>query len=162
MLLELATMKLTDILTRQQVIVPLASTNKADALAELVQALARTQLIDDPHAVLEAVLQREQVRSTGIGNGLAIPHGKTRSVRQLAMAVGKPAAPIPFGSLDNRPVWFIVLLGSPPEHNSLHIQALARVSRMTLDEKNRSAFLAADSADKLYAAIVEAEAHMPA
>jgi 16S rRNA (cytosine967-C5)-methyltransferase len=88
----------------------------------------------DGTALKEAVWTREQTRTTGIGHGLAIPHGKCAGLSGLAMAIGKPAEPMDFEAIDGKPVRLIVLLASPPDRTSDHIQALARVSRlMTLE-----------------------------
>jgi len=146
-------MKLTDILARPLVRVPLAATDKAGAITELVDVLHENGWINDRDAVLRAVLDREATRSTGIGYGLAVPHGKSPACPQLAMAAGKPAKPIDFGSKDGQPVNIIVLLASPPDQTGPHIQALARISRLMLIEQFRRAVGNATSADELYEVI---------
>lgn len=150
-------MKLTDIITPSTVLVPMTSKDKTAAIGELVALLAGTDKLTDPKPLLDAVLQREAVRSTGIGNGLAIPHGKSPACKELIIAVGKPAEPIPFAAIDNKPVWMIVLLGSPPEQAGAHIQALARISRIMMIEKNRAALHTAADSQALYNALVEAD-----
>src|SRR5881628_3008949 len=97
-------MRLTEILKPENIKVPLEATTKNDAIAELVQVLAKSGQISDPKKVLDAVLEREATRTTGIGNGLAIPHGKCSGTPDLVMAIGKPAQPIDFQSIDGRPV----------------------------------------------------------
>ncbi len=123
-------MELSKIITPERVRVPLAGTDKKAVITELVQLLADTGALSDRDAALQAVLTREAERTTGIGYGLAIPHGKTDSCRQLAVAVGKPAQPVEFQSYDGRPVTFIVMLISPPDQTGPHIQALAKISRL--------------------------------
>ena len=108
-------MRLTDILKPENIKVPLAATTKHDAIAELVDLLAANGQVTDPKKVLESVLERETTRTTGIGNGLAIPHGKCAGTADLVMAIGKPAAPIDFQSIDQRPVSVIWMLASPPD-----------------------------------------------
>src|SRR5437667_2906552 len=128
-------MRLSEILTASNIKVPLAATTKTDAIRELVALLTAIGDVTDPKKVLEAVLEREATRTTGIGNGLAIPHGKCAGVPDLVMAIGKPAQPIDFQSIDGRPVSVIWMLTSPPEKTGPHIHALARISRlMTIDK----------------------------
>ena len=113
--------------------------------SKLVGVLAETGALTDRDAALDAVLKRESERTTGIGYGLAIPHGKSDGCPQLAMAAGKPAEPVDFQSLDGRPVTFVVLLVSPPDQTGPHIQALAKISRLMNIEDFRDAVTAAAS-----------------
>lgn len=143
-------MKLTDILPSNCVRVPLKAADKTGAIAELVDLLDEAGTVTDRDAVLHAVLDREATRSTGIGLGLAVPHGKSAGCPKLAMAVGKPATPVDFESKDGQPVNLIVLLASPPDQTGPHIQALARISRLMLLEPFRRAVADATSGDELY------------
>jgi len=104
-------MRLTEILKPQDIKIPLEAKTKTDAIAELVNLLAANGEVADPKKVLEAVLDREATRTTGIGNGLAIPHGKCPGVGNLVMAIGKAGTPIDFQAIDGRPVTLIWLLG---------------------------------------------------
>lgn len=151
-------MELSRLLTRDRIRVPIRATEKNAVIAELVEVLAQTDGLTDHDAALEAVLRREAERTTGIGYGLAIPHGKTAGCTRLAMAAGKPASPVDFQSLDRRPVTFVVLLVSPPDQTGAHIQALAKVSRLMNSEAFRTAVDRAASADELFEAIVSFEA----
>jgi len=150
-------MKITDILTPQAVKVPLASTGKRQAIDELVDLLGSIRLISDPEALRRVVWERETQRSTGIGEGLAIPHGKCATTKQLVMAVGRPSEPIEFDSIDGKPVRLIVLLASPPDRTSDHIQALGRVSRLMTNAPFREATYAAQTAEELYKLFEDAE-----
>jgi mannitol/fructose-specific phosphotransferase system IIA component (Ntr-type) len=93
---------------------------------------------------------REQTRSTGIGAGIAIPHGKCKAVKELVMAVGIAHDPIDFASIDAKPVSIIFLLVSPSDQTGPHIQALARISRLMLDEDFKKKFGKVASADEMY------------
>ena len=150
-------MRLTEILKPQNIKVPLEAKVKTDAIGELVQLLADNGELTDPKKVLEAVLDREATRTTGIGNGLAIPHGKTPGTNSLVMAIGKTSAPIDFQAIDGRPVWLIWLLGSPPDKTGQHIHALARISRLMTIDKFRTAVASATTAQELYDLIVKQE-----
>jgi mannitol/fructose-specific phosphotransferase system IIA component (Ntr-type) len=150
-------MRLTDVLKPQNIRVPLVATTKTDAITELVQLLYANGEITDPKSVLSSVLEREATRTTGIGNGLAIPHGKCPGANHLVMAVGKLLTPIDFQSIDGRPVTIVWLLTSPPDQTGPHIHALARISRLHTIEKFRQALAAARSAQDVYDTIVQQE-----
>jgi fructose-specific phosphotransferase system IIA component len=150
-------MRLSEILKPQNIKVPLEAKTKAEAIGELVSLLAANGEISDPKQVLDAVLEREATRTTGIGNGLAIPHGKCNGAPQLSMAIGRPLVPIDFQAIDGRPVSLIWLLTSPPDKTGPHIHALARISRLMTIDKFRQSLAAAKSSQELYDAIVQQE-----
>lgn len=148
-------MLLADILTLEAVKVPLHARDKQAAINELVNLLAEVGLIRNPEKLRAVVWEREQQRTTGIGEGLAIPHGKATCSQQLVMAVGRPEEPIEFNSVDHKPVRLIVLLASPPDKTADHIQALGKVSRMMSNSAFRERAFAADSAEDLYRLFVD-------
>ena len=150
-------MRLTEILKPQNIKIPLEARNKADAIGELVKVLAASGDIADSKKVLDAVLEREATRTTGIGNGLAIPHGKCSGTRDLVMAIGKAATPIDFQAIDGRPVTIIWMLASPPDKTGPHIHALARISRLMTIDKFRHSLMNAKSSQEAYDLIVAQE-----
>lgn len=151
-------MRILDILSPSSIRVPLHATDKQAALDELVDLLSQNGLCPDPQAVKKAVWEREAQRSTGIGEGLAIPHGKCSAMPALVLAIGKPAQPLEFGSIDKKPVQLIILLVSPPEKKDEHIQALGRISKIMTSPEFRQRAYAAQSATELYGLFREAEA----
>jgi fructose-specific phosphotransferase system IIA component len=153
-------MRLTDILKPQNILIPMAAKTKNEAIGELVSLLAKNGEIQDAKAVLDAVLERETTRTTGIGNGLAIPHGKCSGTAQLVMAIGKLAAPIDFQSIDGRPVSLIWLLSSPPDKTGPHIHALARISRLMTIDKFRQTLNSAKTAKEMFDAIALQESSL--
>jgi len=155
-------MRLSDILKLQDIKVPLQAKNKRDAITELVQVLSDAKEVKDSQILLNSVLEREATRTTGIGNGLAIPHGKCAGVDHLVVAIGKPESPIDFESIDGRPVNLIVLLASPPDQTGPHIQALARISRLMNVDAFRQAMRTATSAQQIFDAVVKQENDMGA
>ena len=150
-------MRLTEILKPHDIKIPLKATTKNEAIAELVQVLADNNQITEPKKVLDAVLEREATRTTGIGNGLAIPHGKCNGTKDLVMAIGKPSTPIDFQAIDGRPVNIIWMLSSPPDKTGPHIHALARISRLMTIDKFRLALLGAKTPQEAYDIIVQQE-----
>lgn len=143
-------MNLLDILSPGCVKAPLEATDKKGVIDELVDLLARDGKVNDAANLKEAVWMRETTRTTGIGHSLAIPHGKSEGVPSLTMAVGKPAEPMDFASIDGKPVKLVVLLASPLDKTSDHIQALAKVSRLMAQEEFRAKIYAATSSQDLY------------
>src|SRR5215213_9638483 len=150
-------MRLTDILKAQNIKIPLDAKTKNDAIAELVNLLAANGEVKEAKKVLDSVLDRAATRTTGIGNGLAIPHGKCNGTDHPVMAIGRPAAPIDFQAIDGRPVNLIWLLSSPPDKTGPHIHALARISRLMTIDRFRQALATAKSAQEIYDAIVQQE-----
>ncbi len=155
-------MELSKILTPERIRVPLAPADKTGVITQLIDVLDQSGELLDRDAALAAVLKREADRTTGVGYGLAIPHGKTTGCDHLLIAAGKPAEPVDFQSLDGRPVTFVVLLLSPPDQTGPHIQALAKISRLYNIEDFRQAVARAASAEELHQAIALYEAaHVP-
>ena len=150
-------MRLSEILKPQNIKIPLVSANKNDAIAELVDVLKAAGDITDPKKVLDAVLEREATRTTGIGNGLAIPHGKCNGTANLVMAIGKAANPIDFQAIDGRPVTIIWMLASPPDKTGPHIHALARISRLMTIDKFRHAMMQAQTSQEAFDLITQQE-----
>jgi fructose-specific phosphotransferase system IIA component len=143
-------MLLTQILQPSCVKVPLEGKDKESVITELVELLNINGLLLDKSVALDAVFTREQTRSTGIGSGIAIPHGKCKAVKELVMAFGVAGEPIDFASVDGKPVRIVILLVSPADQTGPHIQALARISRLMLDEQFRQSLEKATSANELY------------
>jgi fructose-specific phosphotransferase system IIA component len=150
-------MILTQILQPSCVKVPLEGKTKEAVITELIDLLDARGLLNDREVVLNAVLMREQTRSTGIGSGIAIPHGKCKGVKELVMAIGITGELIDFESIDGKPVRMVVLLVSPSDRTGPHIQALARISRLMLDEQFKEELENAKSAQDLYELVSERE-----
>ncbi len=143
-------MNLLDILSLPTIRSPLSARDKLGVIHELVDVLASAGHVTDPKALKDAVWARECARTTGVGLGLAIPHGKCAGMTGLAMAIGKPAEPMDFEAIDKQPVRLIVLLASPPDKTSDHIQALAKISRLMTMDAFREKMYGAPSAEAIY------------
>ena len=150
-------MVLTQILQPVCVKVPLAGQDKDAVITELVDVLDDSGALQDRQGALEAVFTREKTRSTGIGSGIAIPHGKCNAVKELVMALGIARDPIDFESVDGKPVSIVILLVSPLDQTGPHIQALARISRLMLDGEFKAALENAPSAEAAYELLSERE-----
>ncbi|MBL0926064.1 MAG: PTS sugar transporter subunit IIA [Phycisphaerales bacterium] len=155
-------MTLMDILSPACIKAPLTASDKKGVIEELVDVLAAAGKVKDAALLKASVWSRETTRTTGIGHGLAIPHGKCDGVSSLAMAIGKPAKPIDFASIDGKPVRMIVLLASPPDKTSDHIQALARISRIMTVEDFRNRIYDAPGPQEIYNLLAAQEGAAPA
>jgi mannitol/fructose-specific phosphotransferase system IIA component (Ntr-type) len=149
---------LTELLTPERVKVPLAARDKEAALEELVGILAAAGAVSDPDAVLRAVRQREEVLSTGIGGGVAIPHGKSDGVGDLAMAAGIAAEPMEFAALDGQPVRLFFLLVGPESAAGAHVKALSRISRLVRREDLRARLVSATTSREFMDVVAEGDA----
>jgi len=149
---------LSELLTIDRIKIPLEADSKEELLRELVSIVAITDGISDADAVLQAVRERESILSTGIGHGVAIPHGKSPSVPELRMAAGRAAAPVDFDALDGQPVALFFLLVGPESAAGPHIKALSRISRIVRRDDVRDRLIAATTPDEFLKALQDAEA----
>jgi len=149
---------LSELLAADRVKVPLVGRTKGDVLRELVDLVAGTTAAFDPAAVLDAVLERERVLSTGIGGGIAIPHGKTPVVDQLMVAAGVSREPVDFDALDGQPVRLFFLLVGPESASGAHVKALSRISRLLRREALRDALLRSADAGAFLEVVKASEA----
>ena len=131
-------MILRQILQTSCIKVPLQGRDKRSVITELVNTLDSGKLLLNRDIALQSVLAREQIRSTGIGFGVAIPHSKCKAVKEAVMAIGISNQPVDFNSIDGKPVSIIILLISPSDQTAPHLQALARINRMILNETLRN------------------------
>lgn len=118
------------ILTKDSLVMQVKSSTKDGVIEELVDVLVATGRIKDRKAALKAVVEREKKMSTGLQNGIAIPHGKTDTMDSLVASIGISHEGIPFESLDGQPARIILLTVSPASRTGPHIQFLADISRV--------------------------------
>lgn len=123
-------MKLMEILTVDRVKVPLENTEKSKIIEEMVGLIDKSSKLKNKDQILKAVLDREAVMSTGVGDEIAIPHGKSEGVDSIIAALGITREPVNFDSLDNKPVRLVWLLVGPHDKTGPHLKALSRISRL--------------------------------
>ena len=143
-------MDLLELIHENTIRVPLEANDRQEAIGELVDVLDGVGAISDSETIRQLVWERELQRTTGIGEGLAIPHGRCDNLTHMVMAMGSPSTPIDFASADKRPVELIILLVSPTNNTSDHIQALGRISRLMVDRTFREDAYATESAIELF------------
>jgi PTS system fructose-specific IIA component len=148
-----------DLLREDLVAVPLASRTRADALSELVQRLIDAGELSAASRgpVLAAIEQRETLNTTGLGSGVAVPHGLTDCVSDVVAALGIAPHGIDFAAIDGSPVTIVVLLVVPPNRIQLHVRALAGVARLLNDHVLRERLVRAGSAAEAMDVIVAKE-----
>lgn len=143
-------MSILDLITTESMVVPLVAGDKQEAIDSLVDHMGSTSKLEDVEELKHLVWTRENQRSTGIGNGLAIPHGKSDSISKLVLVIGVLAEPIEFDSVDGKPVKMIALLLSPSDKIAEHIQALGKISRLMNDEDFRDNAYGCQSSKELF------------
>ncbi len=148
---------LTELLTPERIKIPLEARSKEDLLRELVNVVSG-QEPEDHDELLRAVREREAVLSTGIGHGVAIPHGKSAAVGELRMAAGRMREPVDFDALDGQPVSLVFLLVGPESAAGPHIKALSRISRIVRRDDVRERLITAPTARDFLQVLEEAEA----
>ncbi len=127
-------MKIMDFLDKKAITVNLKAVDKDGVLRELVDLLAKAGAIKNREDMVKTLLAREALGSTGIGQGIGIPHGKSQNIKDLVAALGMSPKGVNFDSLDGEPVYIFFLLISPEESAGPHLKALARISRMLKDK----------------------------
>jgi fructose-specific phosphotransferase system IIA component len=150
-------MRLTDILTDSRIDLDLQAEDKDQIIARLVDLVVADAGLKDREPLLKAVRAREQLMSTGVGNGVAIPHGKTNAVDRLIAAFGRCAGPVEYEALDGQPVTLVFLLVGPEEAAGPHIKALSRISRLLSYEEFRVRLANARTAGEVLDAIAQEE-----
>jgi fructose-specific phosphotransferase system IIA component len=150
-------MRLTEILTEDQILIPLEADERNEAIKRLVRRLGQKGNIEDEAATISAVLEREKIMTTGVGNGIAIPHCKHASCPQFSVALGVQPAGISFEAIDQKKVKIIFLLTGPENNPGLHIKLLSRISRLMSNEELREKVIAGKNASEVLALIKEEE-----
>ncbi len=131
-------MRLTDLLPEEHILIDLKAEDRDSAIKQLLSVLNKDQIIADFDQAYQAILEREKIMTTGVGNGIAIPHCKHVSCPNFAVAFGMHRKGINFESIDKKPAKLIFLLIGPENNPSLHIKLLSRISRLMSNEDLRA------------------------
>ncbi|MCG6947205.1 MAG: PTS sugar transporter subunit IIA [Deltaproteobacteria bacterium] len=148
-------MKILDILDKECIIPELRSRTKEEVLEELTGALLDCKAHLDKDALVEVLLERERLGSTGIGDGIAIPHGKVQDLDELVLSFGRSTQGIEFDSMDGRPTHLFFLLIAPENSAGIHLRALAKISRLLKSSHFRQRLLEAETEEELFQVIHE-------
>jgi PTS system nitrogen regulatory IIA component len=150
-------MKITDILDETSVVQDLRSANKKGVLEELSNVLVQEGRLPEQDRVVEVLLEREKIGSTGIGDGIAIPHGKMKEIKELVASFGRSIKGVNFESVDKKPTHLFFLLVAPENSAGVHLKALARISHLLKDPGFRNRLMEARDRQDLFRIIVEAD-----
>jgi PTS system nitrogen regulatory IIA component len=153
--IEDTAMKIMDILKKEFILEELKAKSKREVLVELATVFAKGKIKLDPEAMLRVLMEREKLGSTGIGDGIAIPHGKLAGLEEMVIAFGRSREGVDFEAMDGKPAHLFFLLMAPENSAGQHLKALAKISRMLKDAVFRKYLLAAKTHDNLYQALVE-------
>jgi PTS system nitrogen regulatory IIA component len=146
-------MKIIDILDPAAIVPEMRAASKPEALHELAAVLAELHPSIDPARLVEVLLDREELGSTAIGEGIAIPHGKLSGMSGVVAAFGRSPRGIDFDSLDGSPTRLFFLLVAPEDSAGIHLKALARISRLLKDREFRERLFAGTTREALFATI---------
>jgi len=154
-------MKITDFLCKEAIEVNLQSTKKKETLKELIDKLGDAKRIKESakEKILQALLDREKLGSTGIGQGVAIPHAKTDKVDEIVCAFGTSKKGVDFDALDGEKVFIIFLLIAPQDSAGMHLKVLAKISRLLKDKFFRQALREAGSTNEVVKIIKEEDTY---
>ncbi len=147
-------MEITDLVTPESVIQNLKVTSKKQAIHDLARKAADV-CGQHERAIFDVLMERERLGTTGVGNGIAIPHGKMADIDRLYGVFARLAEPVDFQSIDDQPVDLVFLLLAPESAGADHLKALARVSRLLRDKAVCEKLRGAQSADAIYAVLSE-------
>ena len=148
-------MKISDILKKEYIIDDLKADSKNGALSEASLFLEHKGALQDHDKLLQALLDREQLGSTGIGDNMAIPHAKHEGIDQITTVFARSRKGIDFQSLDRKPVHFIFLLLAPPGSTGLHLKALAKIARLFKNPSLRENILKAEDASAIHSLLLD-------
>lgn len=147
-------MKLSQILKKESIVAELTSTTKPGILKELARAVAPTAGID-AQSIAGVLMERESLGSTGIGGGIAIPHGKLVGVSDIILGFGRSKSGVEYDSLDRRPVHLFFLLLTPENSTGGHLKVLAQISKLLKMEHFKQELRTAETIDDIYEFILE-------
>ncbi len=148
-------MKILDILTPEAIVPEMQAGSKTTAIEELASLVASLHPAIDRARLVEVLCDREELGSTAIGEGIAIPHGKLPTVSGVIAAFGRSLRGVDFDSLDGRPTHLFFLLVAPEESAGIHLKALARVSRLLKEQSFRARLLASPTREEIFTAFRE-------
>lgn len=150
-------MKISELLNPEAIVAGLQATDKPKALVELTDALVACNPSLDRDKVIRVLQDREKLGSTGIGDGVAIPHGKLEGIPELMLAFGRSRKGVDFESMDGQPAHLFFLLVAPEESVGIHLKTLARISKLLKDGSVRQKLLEAVDQTAIYQAILDEE-----
>jgi len=148
-------MKLSEIFKPQFIIIDLKAHDKKGVLEELSQVITEQEISLNKGILLQVLLERERLGSTGIGDGIALPHGKLRELDKLLISFGRSINGLDFDSIDEQPAYLFFLLLAPENSAGVHLKSLAKISKMLKDGSFRQRLMGAKTREEIYRIIID-------
>ena len=148
-------MRIDDILKKESIIADLVGINKEEVLREVTDFLQSQGLIKDKESLLNTLIEREKLGSTGIGENVAIPHGKSDELSKIITVFARSLKGVDFEALDQKPVHFVCMVIAPSNSTGQHLKTLARISRIFKNQNLRDGILKLQNADQIYSLLLE-------
>jgi len=147
-------MKFEEILKKESVIADLLGENKVEVIKEMTQCLKKNNFIKNDQGLFETLMEREKLGSTGIGENVAIPHGKSDEVTKIITVLARSKIGVEFEALDQKPVHFVCMVIAPAHSTGQHLKVLARISRIFKNQGLREDILKAVNSDAIYSILI--------
>ena len=148
-------MKIDEILKKESVIADITGKNKLDVIKEMTERLKQNDTIKNDQALYATLMEREKLGSTGIGENVAIPHGKSDELKQIVTIFARSLSGVDFESLDQKPVHFVCMVIAPAHSTGQHLKALAKISRLFKNQTLREGILKAEDSNAIYSILLE-------
>ena len=148
-------MKIDEILKKESVIADIEGKNKLDVIKEMTVCLRQNNTIKNDQALYATLMEREKLGSTGIGENVAIPHGKSDELTQIITVFARSLSGIDFESLDQKPVHFVCMVIAPAHSTGQHLKALAKISRLFKNQTLREGILKAEDSNAIYSILLQ-------
>jgi PTS system nitrogen regulatory IIA component len=150
-------MRLSEILAIDNIIPELKAKDKKGVLGELAEVIANYDASIDKGLLVKVLIEREHLGSTGIGDGVAIPHGKLSSVKQPIVSFGRSKKGLDFDSMDGQPAFLFFLLLAPENSSGVHLQVLTKIARILKSSTFRKALMQVESREEIYQTIIQTD-----
>jgi nitrogen PTS system EIIA component len=148
-------MKIDEILKKESVIADIVGKNKLDVIKEMTKCLKHNKTIKNDQALYATLMEREKLGSTGIGENVAIPHGKSDELTEIITVFARSLSGVDFESLDQKPVHFVCMVIAPAHSTGQHLKALAKISRLFKNQKLREGILNAEDSNAIYSILLK-------
>ncbi|MCJ7687453.1 MAG: PTS sugar transporter subunit IIA [Desulfobacteraceae bacterium] len=150
-------MKLSDIIEIDNIVPELKAKDKKGVLGELAEVISAHDPSIDKGLIVKVLVEREHLGSTGIGDGVAIPHGKLSCVRHPIISFGRSKEGLDFDSMDGQPAYLFFLLLAPENSSSVHLQVLTKIARILKNSSFRKELMRAQTKEELYQTIIQSD-----
>ena len=150
-------MQLSDIINKNNIIPALKAKDKKGALEELAESMARQEPSVEKNSLVKILMEREQLGTTGIGDGVAIPHGKLNNIDRPLVSFGRSRDGLDFDSMDGQPSYLFFLLVAPDNSSGVHLQILAKIAKLLKNSAFRKELMDAAGREELYQTIIRTE-----